>query len=282
MRLTIALVALQATILTMPAARADDAAVKEDLAIMGTLFIGVVEGPIPGPGYVTRVSGAPRGSSDPADYKGVAVDLGFELAKKLGVELEILAHGSSWEIIFRCFQMGECGAAFVPVDEVDGEFKGRVDFASAHVILQSTYLIGPGSRIRTLADVDRRRVRVAVIDKATAARAAARWLKTATVANVKTVDELFDLLRAGKADAVALSREWATALSARLPGSRVLDGAFWKSNVAIAVRRHWKDSSTRDYLSAFIDEAIASGKVRQALDKNGLQRSLVPKPGTRP
>jgi hypothetical protein len=36
------------------------------------------------------------------------------------------------------------------------------------------------------------------------------------------------------------------------------------------------------YASAFVDAAIASGSVRQALDNIGMQTSTVPAPGTKP
>jgi polar amino acid transport system substrate-binding protein len=103
---------------------------------------------------------------------------------------------------------------------------------------------------------------------------------------------LLELLTSKQADAAALSREAAAALSAKLPGSRVLDGAFWKSYVAIAepavkgssaiVVPATRDPAVLPYLSAFVDEAIASGKIRRSLDNVGMQKSIVPRPGTRP
>ena len=166
---------------------------------------------------------------------------------------------------------------------VDEKRKEQVDFGSAYIVLRATYLVPPGSGIKRLADVDKRRVRVASIDKTATARAAARSLKNATVTNVKSVDEALELLKSGQADAIALSREAAIALSAKLPGPRVLDGAFWKSYCAIAVpNRYPLKAAMLDYLSAFIDSAIASGSVRRALDKVGMQTSVVAPPGTRP
>ncbi len=69
-------------------------------------------------------------------------------------------------------------------------------------------------------------------------------------------------------------------LSAKLPGSRVLDGAYLNSYVAIAVPKG--KPAALAYASAFVDAAIASGSVRRALDRIGMQTSTVPAPGTQP
>lgn len=282
MRLTIALVALLAMMFVVGEARADDAAMKEALAPLGTLFVGVAVGPTPGP---ATVAGDRRHG-----YSGVAVDLGTELAQKLGVEVEFLGYPSS-DFMTLLSGAGEWRVAFMAVD---AKRKEKLEFGSAYIVLRATYLVRPGSGIKRLADVDKRRVRVASIDDTATARAAARSLKNATVTNVKSVDESLELLKSGKADAIALSREAAIALSAKLPDSRVLDGAFWKSYVAIAIPNHTgfvvskgdgndpSQNAVLDYLSAFIDSAIASGSVRRALDKVGMQTSVVAQPGTRP
>jgi polar amino acid transport system substrate-binding protein len=250
-------------------ARADDAAAKKELAPTGKLRVGIAVAPTPGAGNVGRdASGT---------YRGVAIDLGAELANKLAVAVEFVPYpnsgaltdavaGSAWDV------------AFLPVD---AERKKKVDFGSAHIVLQSTYLVGPGSPIATLADVDKPGVRVAGVENTATARAAAASLKQNSVATlVKTADELFDLLKSGKADAIALSRESLTQLAAKLPGSRVLDGAYLNSYVAVAVPKG--KPAGLAYVSAFVDAAIASGSVRRALDKIGMQTSTVPPAGTRP
>jgi polar amino acid transport system substrate-binding protein len=155
-----------------------------------------------------------------------------------------------------------------------------VDFGSAHIVLKSTYLVAPGSAIAALADVDKAGVRAAGIAGTATARAAQASLKTVTLTLVKTGEELFELLKSGQADAIALSRESLVGLAAKLPGSRVLDEAFLNSYVAVAVPKG--KPAALAYASAFVDAAIASGSVRRALDRIGMHTSTVPPPGTRP
>ena len=270
-------IALLASVLTIDQTRADDAASKVLLA-GNKLYVGIVVGPTPGPGRVVGSALEPGPGRIARDgYHGVEVDLATSLAEKLGASVEFLEYSDS-DTVTRIARVLEWSVAFIPVEE---ENRKDVDFGSAYIMLQATYLVRPGSLIKRLADVDKPGVQVAIAtDEPATARAAVRSLKKATVTAQVTSDELLDLLTSKKVDAVALSREAATALSTKLPGSRVLHGAFWKSYVAIAVPA--QESGGLPYLNAFIDDAIASGRVRRSLDNVGMQNSIVPPPGTRP
>jgi polar amino acid transport system substrate-binding protein len=263
---TLATVALLALALGSGGVGADDAA-KSELAPKGKLRVGIAVAATPGAGNVAQ---------EGSNYRGVAVDLGAELAQKLGVPVEFVPYPNSGAVTDAAAS-GDWDVAFIPVD---AERKKVVDFGSAHIVLQSTYLVAPDSPIKTLADVDKAGVRVAGVENTASGRAAAASLRTVPVTFVKTGDELFELLKSGKADAISQSRESLTALSAQLPGSRVLDGAYLNSYVAIAVPKG--KAAALAHATAFIDAAIASGSVRRALDKLGMQSSVVPPPRTQP
>ena len=268
MKLSIVSAALVAAMFAVCDARADDAAAKAELAPTGKLRVGIAVAPTPGAGNVARDAGG--------GYRGVAVDLGTELAQKLAVPVDFVPYPHSGALTDAAAS-GAWDVAFIPVDALR---KQKVDFGSAHIVLQSTYLVRPGAAIATLADVDKPGVRVASVENVATARAAQASLKTVTLTLVKDAGELFELLKSGQTDAIALSRELLTQLAAKLPGSRVLDEAFLNSYVAIAVPKD--KPAALAYASAFIDAAIASGSVRRALDKLGMQTSTVAPPGTRP
>jgi polar amino acid transport system substrate-binding protein len=130
-----------------------------------------------------------------------------------------------------------------------------------------------GSDIWTLADVDRAHVRIIGIANTTTIRSAARALKTATIAAVPSVEDAMAMMRAGQADVFALSRDSLRPLAASLPGSRILDGAFQVVGIAIAVPKN--RPAALAYASAFMQDAKASGSVRRALDKAGMQDEAV-------
>jgi polar amino acid transport system substrate-binding protein len=266
--LAVGLLVVTALAFVAGTAIADDDAARKELAPTGKLRVGIAVAPTPGAGNVGRDAAG--------GYRGVAVDLGAELAGKLGVPVELVPYPNSGALT-DAVAGGEWDVAFLPVD---AQRKTKVDFGSAHIVLQSTYLVAPGSAITTLADVDKAGVRVAGVENTATARAAQASLKAVTMTLVKTADELFELLQSGRADAIALSRESLLTLAAKLPGSRVLDGGYFNSYVAVAVPKG--RPAALAYVSSFVDAAIAAGSVRRSLDKIGMQSSTLPPPGTKP
>ena len=80
-------------------------------------------------------------------------------------------------------------------------------------------------------------------------------------------------MRGGEVDALAFSRESLTGLAPKVPSSRILDGGFLNSTTSVAVPKGKPEALA--YVSEFIEEAKASGLVRQAFDELGLKSSVV-------
>jgi len=238
------------------------AAPAKEVAPGGTLRVGIGVGPVPSAFWATRdpASGEPR---------GVTVDLARAMAKDLGVPLQLVVYPNSGEVT-NAGPRGEWDVAFMPVDEVRAR---SVDFGPAYYLTASTYLVPAGSPIRTLAEVDRPGVRVAGVEGTTTARSAARSLKNNTVKTYRTADELFELIRSGNADAIALGRESLAGMQAKLPGSRILDGHFQATGTAVAVPKGRPEALR--YVSSFIEKSKKDGTVRGALDAAGLKGSPV-------
>jgi polar amino acid transport system substrate-binding protein len=234
----------------------------KDVAPGGELRVGIGVGPVPSAFWATRdpASGEPR---------GVTVDLARAMAKDLGVPLRLVAYANSGEVT-AAGPKGEWDVAFMPVDEVRARM---VDFGPAYYLTESTYLVAGGSPIRALADVDRPGVRVAGVEGTTTARSAQRSLKSNTVKTYRTADELFEAMRGGSADAIALGRESLAGMQAKLPGSRILDGHFQATGTAVAVPKG--RPAALAYASAFVETAKKDGTVRRALDAAGLKDSPV-------
>jgi polar amino acid transport system substrate-binding protein len=246
----------------------DGAAIKE-LAPTGKLRVAIAVGPSASALWTVRdaATGKP---------KGVPVELGTAMAKKLGVPVELVEYASSGEIV-TARDKGAWDVTFVPVDD---DRKKVIDFGAPYHLLQSTYLIAPGSTIKTLAEANRAGVRIAIVDGTATGRASVTASPNATTVKVKNPDEAVGLMREGKLDAIALSRESVGGLVDALPGSRVLEEAFLNSTTAVAVPQH--KPAARVYVTEFIEEAKASGLVRRALDAMGLKSSQVAPAGMNP
>jgi polar amino acid transport system substrate-binding protein len=90
---------------------------------------------------------------------------------------------------------------------------------------------------------------------------------------VAAPSEAVELMRAGKADAIALSRESLSGIVGKLPGARVLDGGFLNSVTAIAVPKD--KPAALAYAATFLKDAKATGLVRRAFDDIGLKDAVV-------
>ncbi len=245
------------------AERPDPAALKE-LAPTGKIRFGVVSAPEQSTFFVLKAAGGrPR---------GVTVELANELARRLGTPIEFMVAPNSGELT-EALVAGAIDAAFMPVDD---ERRKRLDFGPSYFVGRNTYLVRPGSNIRTMAEVDRPEVRVVGISGTTTIRSAARVLKTAKVSPATSVDDALEMLRSGKADAFALTHDTLPPLAARVPGSRILDGDFNRVYVGIAVQK--QRPAALAYVTEFMEDAKASGAVRRAFDNAGFKDAAVAPP----
>jgi len=104
-------------------------------------------------------------------------------------------------------------------------------------------------------------------------RAATAATPKATHIEFKGVDIATAAMKDGKIQAIALSRESLGGLLAKIPGSRILDDAFLNSTTSVCVPKG--RLAALAYANTFVEEAKASGLVRQAFDAMGLKSSVV-------
>jgi polar amino acid transport system substrate-binding protein len=251
------------------AARADDAAARRELAPSGKLRVAIAVSPSPSALYVIKDAASGK-------FRGVSVDLGAELAAKLGVPVEYVPYLASGAIT-EAADTGVWDVTFMPYD---AERARKVAFGGAYHVLQSTCLVAPGSTITSLAELDRPGVRIAGVANTATFRAAQATFKAVTFVTVPGVDAAVAAMRAGEVDAIALSRESLSGLAKKLSGSRVLDGGFLNSFTGIWVPNN--KPAALAYVRAFIEEAKASGSVRRAFDAIGLADSQVAPAGAKP
>jgi polar amino acid transport system substrate-binding protein len=244
-------------------------AVMKELVPTGTLRVAIAVAPQPSALYTIK-------DETNGKFRGVSVDLGSALAKELGVPVEFLPHLASGEIQNEAAS-GKWDVTFMPVDD---ERKKFVDFGNAYHLLQSTYLVAPGSKLMKVEDANEPGVRIGGVANTATFRAAHRTAPKATFVTLPGVDAAIAAMKAGDIDCIALSRESVSGLVAKIPGSRVLDGGFLNSSTAVAVSKG--KPAALAYVSQFVEEAKASGLVRKAFDDVNLKNSQVAPAGMKP
>jgi len=204
---------------------------------------------------------------DPAtgEVRGPALDLGRALAARIGIELQPVEYPrpgavlegvrtNAWDVAFLAFDPDRATGA---------------DFSPPYMKADFTYLVRAGSSIRSVADVDQPGVRIAVPRGDAGDLYLSRILKQAQLVRADTLEATLDLVRTGRADARAAPRPVLIDESLRLPGSRVLEDRFaFNFWAAIVPKGH---AGRLAYVSEFIEEAKASGLVKQIIERNGLR-----------
>lgn len=229
----------------------------QELIPTGKLRAGVVFAPKMSALFVIKnPDGTPR---------GITVDLANALGKKLGVPVEFTIVPNSG-LVTDAVASGAIDIAFMPVDD---ERRKRVDFGPMYCLIESTYLVTGPSGIKTLAEVDRPGVRVVGIANTTTIRASGRSLKNTAPVAATSIEDAVAMLHAGKADAFALGRDSLPDFLPEFPGSRIVDGGFQQTGIAIAVPKGRPNALA--YVTAFMDEAKKSGLARRAFDSAGMK-----------
>jgi polar amino acid transport system substrate-binding protein len=209
-------------------------------------------------------------------YRGVTVELGSAMARKLGVPVEFVPHLASGEIQ-NSAASEKWDVTFMPVDE---ERKKFVDFGNAYHLLQSTYLVARGAKFANVDDANASGVRIGGVANTATFRAAQRTAPKATFVALPGVDAAVAAMKDGEIDCIALSRESLSGLAPKIPGSRILDGGFLNSSTAVAVPKGKPEALV--FVSQFVEEAKSSGLVRRAFDAMNLQSAQVAPPGMKP
>lgn len=241
--------------------------VMQQLAPTGTLRVAIAVSPSPSAQFAIK---------DGDTYRGVAIILGAALAKKLGVPVTILPHNASGEIQ-NSAASGRWDVAFLPVDD---ERKKFVDFGNAYHLLQSTFLVAPGSKVNSVRNADRAGLGIGGVANTATFRAAMKATPSATHIEFAKVDAAVAAMNEGQIELIALSRESLAGLVGKIPGSRILDDAFLNSSTAVCVPKG--KPAALAYAGDFIEEAKAAGLVRQAFDEMGLKTSIVAPAGMKP
>jgi polar amino acid transport system substrate-binding protein len=237
-------------------------AVRSDLAPTRTLRAGINYG-----NFILATRDRASGES-----RGVAIDLTEDLARRLGVPVEVVAYDSVATMVDAA-KTGAWDIAFLGIDPARA---GDIGFTAAYLQIEATYLVPAGSSLRAVADVDAPNVRVAAPARANYELYLSRSLQRARLVRAQTADAAFSLLAAGEIEALAGLRQALVGLVPKLPGSRLLDGQFMAVQQAIGMPRGREAGLA--YLRDFVEEAKVSGLVARAIERTGAQGvSVAPK-----
>lgn len=206
-----------------------------------------------------------RTDSRTGEYGGVAVDLGRELAGRLGVPAEVIAYESPGKLA----DVAKSNAWDVGFLGAEPQRANEIDFTAAYVEIEATYLVPPGSPITTIEEVDRPGVRIAISGKSAYDLYLTRNLKHAELVRETGMDNVFKRFVDDRLDALAGLKPRLITDQQALPGSRILDGRFTAVQQAIGTPKGRPAGA--QYLRDFAEDAKRSGLVAQLIEKNNVR-----------
>jgi len=204
--------------------------------------------------------------------RGPALTLAQALAKRMNVDLVPVEYPSPGSVLPGL----ETKAWDVTFLAVDPGRAGMVDFSTPYAQSDFTYLVPGDSPLRASADADRTGIKIATVRNDASALLLTRLTKNAELVRTDNINAAVEALRAGQANAVGAPRAVLIVQSAKLAGSRVLDDGFAPVRYAAVVPKGQADFLA--YINEFVEEAKASGLVKQAYETAGIRGIQVAPP----
>ena len=212
------------------------------------------------------------GKTDAGDPVGVAPDMAAEIARRLGVSVRYVPYALPSELA----DAAGTGAWSIGLIGAEPQRAEKIAFTPAYVEIKATYLVPAGSPIRTMADIDRPGVRIAVTDRSAYGLWLDRNIKNAELVRSPTLDSAAEQFVADKLEAYAGLEPRLISDAAKIPGSRILDGSFATVQQAIGTAK--PNPAATAWLTEFVAEVKACGFVAGLIAKHGVKGLSVAPP----
>jgi len=195
---------------------------------------------------------------------GISVDLARELARRLGVAIELVPYDAAGKVV-EALKSKAWDVCFLAIDPLRA---AEISFTAAYAVIEGVYMVADGSSVRSNADVDRPGMRVGVILGSAYDLYLSREVKQATLVRAASAAAVMDLWVTGKLDAVAGVKPQLEADAKRIGGLQLLPERFMSINQAMGTPRG-RDAGAR-YLGEFIAEMKTSGFIAKAFASNNI------------
>jgi len=211
------------------------------------------------------------GDDAQGEPRGIAADLGRELARRTALPLEFVKCDGAGKL-FDAVKSAACDVGFLGAEP---QRANEVEFSPAYLEIPVTFLVPAGSPIRTLADVDREGVRVAVSERSAYDLFLTRTLKKAKLIRAQGIPASYDLFMAEKLEALAGLKPKLVEEADRTPGSRVLEGQVTGVQQAIGAPKG--RPAAAQLLREFAEDVKRNGIVARLIEKHGVRGVTVAK-----
>jgi polar amino acid transport system substrate-binding protein len=214
---------------------------------------------------------AQKGADGP---KGVSVDLSRELARRLGVPIELTTFEAAGKV-FEGIKAGSVDLAFIAIEPVRA---AEIEFSSPYVLIEGGYMVAKDSPLKVVEDVDRPGIKIAVGLNSAYDLFLTRTIKNAQVVRAHTGggEAMIELFLKDKLDVVAGVKPVLVEYAKTNAAMRVMDGRFMVIQQSMGVPKG-RTTAAR-YVRTFVEDVKASGFVADALKRSNQTDATVAPP----
>src|SRR4051812_15250204 len=204
------------------------------------------------------------GKTAGGDPTGVSPDMAAAIADRLGVAVKYVPYAKPGELADDAgkdiWDIGNIGAEPARAE--------KIAFTAAYAEIEATYLVPAGSPLKTIADVDKPGIKIAVTARSAYDLWLERNIKHATLVRTDSLDSAMERFVAEKMDALAGLRPRLLSDVTKLPGAVILDGQFTAVQQAVGTAK--ANTAAAKWLYEFVEEAKASGLIAKFIAQHGV------------
>jgi polar amino acid transport system substrate-binding protein len=202
---------------------------------------------------------------------GISIDLAHELARRLGVGVELTSFESA-RFSVEAVKDEKADIGFFAIDPLRGE---GITFTAPYVVIEGGYMVREASNLQTIEEVDRAGHTIAVIKGSAYDLFLSREIKEARIVRAPTAPEVLSVFSVQQLDVVAGVKQMLVEEVKQNAGLRLLPSRFMEIQQAM-VLPNGKGDAAADYLRQFVQDMKTSGFVQDAISRHGIQGAAVP------
>ena len=198
---------------------------------------------------------------------GISVDLGNLIAAKLGAHMLPVLYPDP-EAYTQSFGKGEWDIAIGPRRASDVD---KVDASPDFMLVDNIYVAAPGRDFTDASQVDRPGVKIAVAQGGAPDKFLTNALRAAKLVRVPgRLDDAVECLRSGQADVYGSNGEFVYAIAQRLPGAKIVSGAFTTVHMAVLLPKG-RSPAAQSEIASIVREAITKELPSEAIERQALK-----------
>jgi polar amino acid transport system substrate-binding protein len=207
-----------------------------------------------------------RRSAEGKIIDGVGLEVGKFIAEKLGVPFDLVAYSNSNAFI-QSYDKGEWDIGFGARTPLVAE---KAEFILDVLLTDFLFVAAPGREFADGAQVDRPGVKIGVGTNSSSDQFLSRTLKSAELVRLPVGGQSVEALRNGQVDVWAASASNIQQVAERLPGSKIVPGAFTSDRTMVILPKG-RSSAAQARIAEIVNEAKKTGIVQRSLEQTGMK-----------